>query len=272
VTIGYAETTSAIKNPFFYEIRKGHQVSWILGTLHFGIDYSELKELVEPKIKSARLFYFEFADPKRSRMWVTNPIEALVTSPDSDLNVGDDLDEQTRRRLVNDFGIDSGIAHQMHSGSCIAFGIAMDIKKPMLDHQLVTLVDSMNKEMRDLDTDQLRAEAKNLNRAEFKGSHDDPSHDCNLEELYLSRMTKAEFEADEEKSVALYRSGNEVELRSFNSRGLAYRNYHWINSLLPELNRGGVFTSVGAGHLFGSHGLINLLRENGFQISRLGSK
>ena len=47
------------------------------------------------------------------------------------------------------------------------------------------------------------------------------------------------------------------------------RNRQWIPRLASELSRGGAFVAVGALHMPGEAGLIELLRARGFEISRM---
>ncbi|MBP5315809.1 MAG: TraB/GumN family protein [Muribaculaceae bacterium] len=45
------------------------------------------------------------------------------------------------------------------------------------------------------------------------------------------------------------------------------RNENWANQLKAVLPEGGVFIAVGAGHLPGKRGLLNLLREQGYTVT-----
>ncbi len=46
------------------------------------------------------------------------------------------------------------------------------------------------------------------------------------------------------------------------------RNQHMLETALPELEKGNAFIALGAGHLAGSQGFLNLLEENGYQLKR----
>lgn len=50
---------------------------------------------------------------------------------------------------------------------------------------------------------------------------------------------------------------------------LERRNRAWMETLVPELEKGGVFAAFGAMHLVGAAGVIELLREAGFEVTRL---
>lgn len=55
----------------------------------------------------------------------------------------------------------------------------------------------------------------------------------------------------------------------FFEAGIVRRNHRMLNAMLPYLASGTVFTAVGAMHLPGEDGLLNLLRENGFELTPL---
>ena len=57
----------------------------------------------------------------------------------------------------------------------------------------------------------------------------------------------------------------------FMSEGIDARNRRMLESVRPELEKGGVFIAVGALHLPGETGLVNLLRSNGYQLEPLVS-
>lgn len=47
------------------------------------------------------------------------------------------------------------------------------------------------------------------------------------------------------------------------------RNRDWLEVMIPELEQGGVFAAFGAMHLIGDAGIIALLRERGYTVTRL---
>jgi uncharacterized protein YbaP (TraB family) len=57
----------------------------------------------------------------------------------------------------------------------------------------------------------------------------------------------------------------------FIEQGIDARNHRMVESLLPVLAEGGVFTAVGALHLPGEDGLLALLRHNGYELRPLAS-
>lgn len=47
------------------------------------------------------------------------------------------------------------------------------------------------------------------------------------------------------------------------------RNRAWMTTMLPQMETGGVFAAFGAMHLIGESGVIELLRAEGFEVTRL---
>jgi uncharacterized protein YbaP (TraB family) len=47
------------------------------------------------------------------------------------------------------------------------------------------------------------------------------------------------------------------------------RNRAWMAVMVPELERGGVFAAFGALHLPGTEGVVELLRQRGFTVTRV---
>ena len=45
------------------------------------------------------------------------------------------------------------------------------------------------------------------------------------------------------------------------------RNEKWIDRMAERMDQRSVFFAVGAGHLWGPKGLINLLREQGYTVT-----
>ncbi|RBP37352.1 hypothetical protein DES53_11490 [Roseimicrobium gellanilyticum] len=103
------------------------------------------------------------------------------------------------------------------------------------------------------------------------------------EELLLQTFTEAQTAAkDFEDLIAAWKSGNMPKLQEFLFRDadkypelmedfLFKRNKAWIPPLMKYLEKGEtVFVLVGAGHLGGEQGVLNLLKKEGCTITQLG--
>lgn len=57
--------------------------------------------------------------------------------------------------------------------------------------------------------------------------------------------------------------------QEFYDEAVTRRNKIMVDNLLPELEKGDAFTAVGAGHLGGEEGMLNLLSQRGYKITRV---
>jgi uncharacterized protein YbaP (TraB family) len=80
-----------------------------------------------------------------------------------------------------------------------------------------------------------------------------------------------------EPLVDAYRSGSLDDISAVTEMGdaamrellLTQRNHRWIHKLSRVLSRGSAFIAVGVGHIPGEEGLLDLLDQRGFSISRM---
>jgi len=102
------------------------------------------------------------------------------------------------------------------------------------------------------------------------------------EELLLQTLSEIEsLKKDYEEMVTAWRSGNSAKLQEYLFKDsdkfpelmqefLFKRNKAWIAPLEEYLNKGvKAFVVVGAGHLGGKKGVIELLKERGFTVTQL---
>lgn len=107
--------------------------------------------------------------------------------------------------------------------------------------------------------------------------------------IYASYLKPMTSNAERATSFAIYREGRLGLLAAWDeafigqvlgARGaealrltddylLDFRNERFMDRLADELPQGGVFIAVGAGHLPGSSGLVTLLREAGYDVTRV---
>ncbi|MEM8793423.1 MAG: TraB/GumN family protein [Pseudomonadota bacterium] len=97
---------------------------------------------------------------------------------------------------------------------------------------------------------------------------DDDIHETNMS-LYASGDIQAIFEFGiwyaEEKGL----TGVRERAEAFSDAALVARNRAWMGKLVPELDQGSVFVGVGALHLPGEEGMVELIRGAGFEVTRL---
>src|SRR3546814_18781858 len=63
----------------------------------------------------------------------------------------------------------------------------------------------------------------------------------------------------------------EPAARAYKKAFMDDRNHRMVESLVPLLERGKAFVAVGAAHLPGEEGLLHLLEQQGYRITRVSS-
>jgi len=86
-----------------------------------------------------------------------------------------------------------------------------------------------------------------------------------LQAAYLDRDLKRLMELNE----ASMRDSDPLLAETFNRKVIVERNYSMAERMQPRLREGQQFIAVGALHLAGKEGLLNLLVERGYRLSRV---
>lgn len=87
----------------------------------------------------------------------------------------------------------------------------------------------------------------------------------------LNEMTKMYLKQDI-NSMANMISEEDKNTEGFEEKLLTKRNENWIPLIIEGAKKGSVFYAVGAGHLGGPKGVINLLRKEGIRVLPLSHK
>jgi uncharacterized protein YbaP (TraB family) len=129
-----------------------------------------------------------------------------------------------------------------------------------------------------------KKEIKGLETIQFQASvFDSIPYDWQAKELLKNidsfSMYKKEFDTmmrdyKDQRLAAMETSLSKSEFGSdkFNDLLLTNRNKNWVVQLKNIMKKESVFVAVGAGHLVGEKGLINLLRKEGHTVEPLLNK
>jgi uncharacterized protein YbaP (TraB family) len=142
----------------------------------------------------------------------------------------------------------------------------MDDINYSLDRELQNMARNMGKPVSGLETVQEQGEIM-FNRIPLQIQAD----------YLLQCIRSGQFnEASTKALTRLYKSGNVAALSDTIHQGMSgmfediflkQRNEHWLDVMLGQFkNQKRLFVAVGAGHLGGRHGMINLLRKAGYQV------
>ncbi len=86
------------------------------------------------------------------------------------------------------------------------------------------------------------------------------------DQMVTTYLTQDLSKLSDDTDAQLYELGEDAR-DYFIAEGITARNHRMLAALLTALESGTVFTAVGALHLPGEDGLINLLRNNGYELS-----
>ena len=86
-------------------------------------------------------------------------------------------------------------------------------------------------------------------------------------EQLINAYVRRDLKALESISNAAMQKGNAQVAEVFNAEVLDRRNYRMLERMQPRLREGNAFIAVGALHLPGQKGLLNLLRNKGYRVS-----
>ncbi len=88
-------------------------------------------------------------------------------------------------------------------------------------------------------------------------------NDINKQRAEYNKLIQLYKKQDLPKLHALIQESKDIDLSGF----LDNRNKQWIESMVEKMEQHSIFFAVGAGHLWGENGLINLLRKEGYIVT-----
>lgn len=157
--------------------------------------------------------------------------------------------------------IPSAVVETLRDTSCttVIFAPLLFPKIAFLDVEIMLRAHRRGLPLVALDTDTIMADAKRL----YPEATDSGS--CSIKRDILGRDPKL----IRDLGITLtsdYRAG-EKEFES--SPQVDYRNRAWMKEVVSQMSSKSAFMAVGAAHLYGSSGVINLLRNQGFRVRRV---
>lgn len=263
-----AQTTAArLENPFLWKVTSPDgKVSHVFGTIHLGVDaQSRLPAEVWTAFDEATSLVLEadLADPSALSSMMRQDGKTLEAElgPEAWAKLEEILGESMAQGLQN---------MKASTAAALIMVKAMPMTTPM-DLVLLQKAKSSGKELLYLET--LAQQQKLLDElmdAEFVRELLDHYDQV----VAMSKKTLAAYETGDADELVTVMTTNApwedpAEAEASREKLLYGRNEAWIPKLEEWFQRGGVFVAVGAGHLPGERGVIDLLRAKGYQIERV---
>ena len=141
-----------------------------------------------------------------------------------------------------------------------------------VEEELMKIAKEDNKEIKGLETMQFQASV-----------FDSIPYEWQAKELLKNIDSFPYYKNEFEAMVQMYKNQQLDSMKSMLSKSefdspkyddllLNNRNKNWVKQLNVIMNKQSVFVAVGAGHLVGDFGLINLLRKAGYKVEPLENK
>lgn len=253
-------SAAQISKPFFYRVAKNGAVSYILGTQHFGINFNELPPVVEKSLTSSNLLITEMVyTPQELNLWFTDYVTAVLNETKKYPRSGDPLTEEQKSKVIETLSLPPKLLDSALATSCGLYLMVGFPTSNQMDFQIQQIAYRHKISMQQLDTIELRNLADQTDDAK--------NGKCDLRNS-IGSLTKAALMSYLSDQNDTYRSGDEKSFQD-PSPGITIRNSEWIKTLVPAMDRGGVFVDVGVEHLFGDDGILELLQKSGATIERV---
>ncbi len=252
-----------LRGPFLWELQGPRAPSYLFGTLHLGFRADEeLPDWVWDKLSACDTFVMETNLSKVDVLEVTR----LASLPDGQ-SLAEMLPADNWQELVELTGLPESAlqSRQPWFASHLVFQHLYPTPVP-LDLALMQRASELHKEIAFLEDwrFQLGVLARTITAKD-------------LAQLLVPEGKGRQVMAD---LIAAYRTGDFERLAALSEEEriddpqrhevlLAARNRDWIPKLRPHLDRGRTFVAVGAAHFPGTDGLIELLRAEGYVLTRV---
>ncbi len=267
----------AVERPFLYVVRSTEPPSYLFGTVHVGVSIDEAlpgptfdaladSRVVLVEIDPATVSAQAFADaarlPRRAET-LDRRLPSLLwhdlTEELSDVMLPDGL-RQMRPWFAMVMLMQRRVA-AMHGGA----------PPEAMDLSIVQYAREQGIEVAALESvrDQIAAfgaipDAQTLR--ELREMLEDPQ----AAQAKLAQMLEAYRQGDEQRMAQLLFDPAEMEAApEMYEQLFTRRNEAWLARIEREIEAGGAFVAVGAGHLLGDDGLVAQLRERGFPVERV---
>jgi uncharacterized protein YbaP (TraB family) len=262
------EACPAVTGPFFFEIQKNGKTSHILGTRHISVGLAKFPAVVGDTLDHASHAVFEIApDDHGEGKHVEEPIkeqlgpkdwahfEELIGAQMAANFENAEPDAAALSMLVLYEDLTNTLETQLQAR-------ARDHQIPMSGLETSKFQDGVLAKL--LDLRMLRASIEQTkDRAELKkDSHDDLAQYC--------KGTDDSPGMDDEERGKMMKAGyTAAELAEMDEVLVYKRNADWIPKLSKLFQDDQVFVAVGADHLIGPRGVIELLKKEGFSVTRI---
>jgi uncharacterized protein YbaP (TraB family) len=258
-----------IAKPLFWKLEKAGTTSYLLGTMHLGVDPAALPQIVWDKLDAAKTFAMEI-DPTQ--------MSGIDLRRKDGKTLRDELGEAYWKKLEDALGADEAKALLGMKAMIPATVIGMRglPKTPGMDGVLHGRAVNQKKNLVYLETLALEMEVleKWMNARTLKDMLDDlPGGDQRAKDMLAAYLAGDEGRIqaiqDSERDSWKKKGRPEKEYDEQMEDLLFKRNASWIPPIEKLHAEGGGFVAIGAAHAIGPRSVLEMLEAKGFQITRI---
>jgi uncharacterized protein YbaP (TraB family) len=277
---------SSIQKPFFWKLEKDNKTSYMLGTIHRGIYIKDLPEYVIDPISKSKTVYTEIPHEDQATNGRYDDKIFWRSNEELPINLAEQLGPELNAQLVNNWNI---LKIKTKINEITPLGI-LDLMFARDESCKVWVtkakVNRMNYKF-SLDRNISELARKNGVASLGLDDYDDPdirscywSADLETLKEYLSKGCQAAGKAREVDIFENeYLAGNEKAVSKFNSEItpahqciLKVRNEKWLPKIEAAHNLyGPAYIAVGVAHFYEDFGLIKMLQDRGYTVTRMTS-
>lgn len=258
-----------MKAPFYYRATKNGKSSHLLGTRHLGVPLAKLPQKVKDQLLKSRLVVFE-----------TAPGDDAEGAPGDGKSLEDKLGPALWNKYVALVGTStaSQVKHQKPSIALLMLMMMYEDKLSALDLEIELLVKSAKIKTGGLETsafqEKLLEELLDVRmlKATIQGTPDRKTLEKeSLEDLAEYCAGTDDSPGMDERAIQQLKAGGytEAEIKRMDEKLLDERNHAWMPQIEKLFATGNVFVVVGADHLIGKQGVIEMLQNKGFKTERI---
>lgn len=266
--------SSTANAEIFYKVTEGDKTIWILGTLHVGTpDQLKLSSSVKDALEKSDNIWLEL-DPEK--MGHAQQVFMSHASRDEG-SLSESLMPETWQSLAavgSDYGLPSEALDQLSawfaqmvliSQALVNAGFNMESG---IEGQVLALIEDSSKNVYGLETVERQLDA--LLEAQDNAGEEEIVQQllAELDVLHerMSNLAEAWSQGDLETLMSFFSAEMPKEAME---AILFSRNREWVERLNAETDSGHVFVAVGAGHLGGEDGLVELFERQGAHVERV---
>jgi uncharacterized protein YbaP (TraB family) len=259
------EAPQPTRGPFLWEVTAPKGRSHLFGTIHVGVHLSELDPVVSERLAAATTVVGE-VDP---RLAFSPEILTLAMLP-AETSLRAKLGEESWKQLLAIMG--------------------RQIPEPMLERCrpwfVISLILTKGQERAPMDLDLFSGSVEGGKTLAYLEEISEQTalldRALGIEDLVELLEDPEDALAQVEAAVTSYRAGDhqaftrllrEERAKASNRKRFEIlfdqRNQAWLPQIEDHIQKGGAFIAVGAGHMLTEDGLVALLRQRGYKVTRV---